>query len=107
MNAVQANTRVYSNGSPAAKAGASTTLTVLVDNTDNPPSNLYLDGAHSHQLTMARPARGLGSGLRPDLRSTAVAGRFGQRGGQSAQNMLSWQSPAAMGDFPVSLCIGL
>ena len=46
--ALQANTLIYSSDSPAAKAGASTTLTVLVNNTDNPPSNLYLDGEHLH-----------------------------------------------------------
>ena len=52
VNALQAYTIVYSNDAPAAKAGASTTLTVLVDNTDNPPSNLYIDGAHLHLLMM-------------------------------------------------------
>ena len=50
--ALQANTLIYSNDSPAAKAGASTTLTVLVNNTDAPPSDLYLDGEHLHLLMM-------------------------------------------------------
>ena len=50
--ALQANTLIYSNDSPAAKAGASTTLTVLVNNTDAPPSELYLDGGYLHLLMM-------------------------------------------------------
>ena len=52
LNTLQANTLIYSNDSPAAKAGASTTLTVLVNNTDAPPSDLYLDGEHLHLLMM-------------------------------------------------------
>ncbi|CAK0782794.1 hypothetical protein CVIRNUC_005989 [Coccomyxa viridis] len=40
----KAITLIYSNDSPAAKAGASTTLTVLVNNTDAPPSDLPLEG---------------------------------------------------------------
>ena len=49
---MQANALIYSNDSPAAKAGASTTLTVLVNNTDAPPNDLYLDGEHLHLLRM-------------------------------------------------------
>ena len=52
VRALQANTLIYSNDSPAAKAGASTTLTVLVNNTDAPPSDLPLEGAHLHLLIM-------------------------------------------------------
>ena len=51
--ALQSNTLIYSNDSPAAKAGASATLTVLVNNTDAPPSDLPLEGAHLHLLMMA------------------------------------------------------
>ena len=54
VSALQANTLIYSNDSPAAKAGASTTLTVLVNNTDAPPSDLPLEGAHLHLLMMVR-----------------------------------------------------
>ena len=50
LSALQANTLIYSTDSPAAKAGASTTLTVLVNNTDAPPSDLPLEGAHLHLL---------------------------------------------------------
>ena len=52
VNVLQANTLIYSNDSPAAKAGASATLTVLVNNTDAPPSDLPLEGAHLHLLMM-------------------------------------------------------
>ena len=52
VSALQADTTIYSNDSPAAKAGASTTLTVLVNNTDAPPSDLPLEGAHLHLLMM-------------------------------------------------------
>ena len=52
--ALQANTLISSNDSPAAKAGASTTLTVLVNNTDAPPSDLPLEGEHLHLLMMVR-----------------------------------------------------
>ena len=54
VNVLQANTLVYSNDSPAAKAGASTTLTVLVNNTDAPPSDLPLEGAPLHLPMMVR-----------------------------------------------------
>ena len=49
---MQANTLIYFNDSPAAKAGASTTFTVLVNNTEAPPSDLYLGGEHLHLLHM-------------------------------------------------------
>ena len=76
--ALQANTLIYSNDSPAAKAGASTTLTVLVNNTDAPPSDLYLDGEHLHLRMMVHTMRGLGSVSK--FTCIASGGRFSQRG---------------------------
>ncbi|CAK0782792.1 hypothetical protein CVIRNUC_005987 [Coccomyxa viridis] len=55
----KANALIYSNDSPAAKAGASTTLTVLVNNTDAPPNDLYLDGG---TVTVLLGSQSIGTG---------------------------------------------
>ena len=83
VSALQANTLIYSNDSPAAKAGASTTITVLVNNTDAPPSDLPLEGAHLHLLMMVHTKPGCGSGLQDRLRSAAVAEPLSHRGRQA------------------------
>ena len=101
VSALQAITLIYSNDSPAAKAGASTTLTVLVNNTDAPPSDLPLEGAHSHLLTMVHTIGGIGPGFQNRQRSAAIAGPLSQRGRQACTESTLMSSSRCHGRLPV------